>query len=270
MRQRINLITQRLGRNDAALGVAAQMNSPETVEAVGAAGFDFAYIDCEHGSFYLDGLTNLIRAAEAVGLTPVVRVPNHEPSYIMRVLDAGAMGVIVPNVCTKAQAEAVVAAAKYKEGDNGGIRGACPGTRATWHQTTDWPAFVRWSNENTLVWPLIESQQGIDNIDEIASVAGIHALMLGPFDYAHAIGLPGQPQHPRVQASYASVLKAANAHGREVVASLFSATPERMEEEKREWIQGGARILVAGSDRRMLFNALAHRLTALRSEKDCV
>jgi 4-hydroxy-2-oxoheptanedioate aldolase len=265
VRQRINLIKQRLDGGDAALGVAAQMNSPETVEAVGAAGFDFAYIDCEHGSFYLEGATNMIRAAEAVGLTPIVRVPNHDPSYIMRVLDAGAMGVIVPNVCTKAQAEAVVAAAKYRDGDNGGTRGACPGTRATWHQTTEWPEFVRWSNDNTLVWPLIESPQAIDNIEEIASVAGIHALMLGPFDYAHAVGLPGQPQHPDVQARYASVLKTARAHRLEVVASLFSATPERMEEEKREWIKGGARILVAGSDRRMLFNALSQRLKALRT-----
>jgi 4-hydroxy-2-oxoheptanedioate aldolase len=264
VRQRINLIKQRLGGNEAALGVAAQMNSPETIEAIGATGFDFAYIDCEHGSFYLDSVTHMIRAAEAVGLTPIVRVPNQEPSYIMRVLDAGAMGVIVPNVCTKAQAEAVVAAAKYKDGDNGGIRGACPGTRATWHQTTDWPEFLRWSNEHTLVWPLIESAQGIENIDAIASVPGVHALMLGPFDYAHAIGLPGQPQHPQVQASYSSVLQAAKVHGLEVVASLFSATPERMEEEKREWIKGGARILVAGSDRRMLFNALAQRVKALR------
>ena len=116
-----------------------------------------------------------------------------------------------------------------------------------------------------MVWPLIESPQAIENIDAIASVPGIHALMLGPFDYAHAIGLPGQPQHPEVQAKYAAVMQAASRNRLEVVASLFSPTPEQMEEEKFNWIQAGARILVAGSDRRMLFNALAQRVKALRS-----
>lgn len=265
MRERINLIKQRLSDGHAAIGVAVQMNSPENVEVVGAAGFDFAYIDCEHGSFYLEGATNMIRAAEAVGLTPIVRVPNDEPSYIARVLDAGAMGVIVPNVSTPEEARAIVSAAKYKDGDNGGTRGACPGTRATWHQTTEWPIFMRRSNENTMVWPLIESPEAIENIDAIASVPGIHALMLGPFDYAHAIGLPGQPQHPDVQARYADVMQAASKNNIDVVASLFSPTPEQMEEEKFNWIKAGARILVAGSDRRMLFNALTQRVRALRS-----
>jgi len=259
-----NKIIKRLDLGQAAIGVACQMNSPENVEIAGATGFDFTYIDCEHGSFYLEGATNMIRAADAVGLSPVVRLPNHEPTGIARALDAGAMGVILPNVSTHEQVIAIVAAAKYKNGENGGARGACPGTRATWHQTTDWPGFVNWANENTLVWPLIESPEGVANIEAIASVPGIHALMLGPFDYAHAIGLPGQSQHPEVQKAFAKVIEAAKKNKIEVVASLFSATPELMEQEKKNWLEMGARILVAGSDRRMLHNAMAQRVKALR------
>ena len=175
------------------------------------------------------------------------------------------MGVIVPNVSTAGEARAIVSSATYKDGNNGGARGACPGTRATWHQTTEWANFMRRANESIMVWPLIESAEGIANIDAIASVPGIHALMLGPFDYAHAIGLPGEPQHPDVQAKYAAVMQAARNNNIEVVASLFSPTPEQMEEEKLNWMKAGARILVAGSDRRMLFNALAQRVKALRS-----
>jgi 4-hydroxy-2-oxoheptanedioate aldolase len=123
---------------------------------------------------------------------------------------------------------------------------------------------VNWANENTLVWPLIESPEGVANIEAIASVPGLHALMLGPFDYAHAIGLPGQSQHPEVQKAFAKVIEAAKKNKIEVVASLFSATPELMEQEKKNWLEMGARILVAGSDRRMLHNAMAQRVKALR------
>lgn len=262
--KRDNLIIKRLADGHAAIGVASQMNSPENVEIAGAAGFDFTYIDCEHGSFYIEGATNMIRAAEAVGITPIVRLPNHDASAISRILDAGAMGVIIPNVTTREQVAAIVTAAKYKCDGNGGARGACPGTRATWHQTTEWPEFVEWANKNTLVWPLIESPEGVANIEAIASVPGVHALMLGPFDYAHAVGLPGQSQHPEVQKAFARVIQAAKYNGIEVVASLFSPTPEKMEEEKKSWLAMGARILVAGSDRRMLHNSMSQRVKVLR------
>jgi 4-hydroxy-2-oxoheptanedioate aldolase len=265
MRNRNHRVLEALARNEAALGVAIQMHSPEAVEVAGASGFDFVYIDCEHGSFHLEGATNMLRAAEAVGITGIVRVPDHEPSYIARVLDAGAMGVIVPTVESADQARAIVAAAKYRDGDNGGRRGACPGTRATWHQITDWPGFIRWSNANTTVWPLIETARGVENFDEIAAVPGVHAAMLGPFDLAHDIGLPGQPRHASVQESYRKVMTVARESGLEVVASLFAADPADMANEKKAWVASGARILVAGGDRRMLRRAMDERLAALRA-----
>ncbi|MGA0595238.1 HpcH/HpaI aldolase family protein [Enterovirga sp. CN4-39] len=265
MMLRRNRVLEALAEGRPALGVATQMNSPEAVEAIGAVGYDFTYIDCEHGSFFLEGAVQMIRASEAVGLTPIIRVPGHDPTFITRVLDAGAMGVIVPNVSTRGEAEQVVAAAKYLDGDNGGRRGACPGTRASWHQTTDWPAFARWSNANTMVWVLIESPEGVANAREIAAVPGLGAVMLGPFDLAHAIGRPGEPRHPQVAQAYDDVMAAARDSGVEVVASLFSAEPASMTREKAEWLEKGARILVAGSDRRMLVRALADRLAALRA-----
>jgi 4-hydroxy-2-oxoheptanedioate aldolase len=265
MRFRTNRVKQALERGEPALGVAIQMNSPEAVEAAGASGFDFVYIDCEHGSFYIEPMTHMLRAAEAVGVTGIVRVPSHDPNFIMHVLDAGAMGVIVPNVSTADEARSAIAAAKYRLGDNGGRRGACPGTRATWHQTTDWVEFVQWSNENTMVWLLIETAEGVSNFDAISAVPGAHAAMLGPFDLAHDIGLPGQPRHPTIHEKYRAVMQTARDNGLEVVASLFSADPAEMALEKEKWIEAGARILVAGGDRRMLRRAMDDRLQALRT-----
>lgn len=264
MRERINLVKAALQRGGTASGVAVQLACPESVEIAGATGFDFVYIDCEHGSFFLETAVQMIRAAEAAGISPIVRVPNHEPTLIMQALDAGALGVIVPNIATGKQAAASVAAAKYKSGSNGGMRGACPGTRASWHQVTNWPDFVAWSNANTMIWLLIESPEGVERIDEILAVPGIDALMLGPFDLAHALGYPGQTDHPEVTQRYVSLIRKAKMHNVEVVASLFSADPAKIAVEKLKWLELGVRILVAGSDRRMLVNAMRDRAQALR------
>lgn len=264
MRMKPNYVLDAVRQGRIATGVAVQFGAPEVVESAGAAGYEFVYIDCEHGSFFIDTAVEMIRAADAVGTTPVVRVPGQDPSYITRMLDAGAMGVIVPNVNTAAQAKAIAAAAKYKMGNNGGMRGACPGTRASWHQTMNWPEFVKWSNESTMLWPLIESPEGAENIEAIMDVPGIDAIMLGQFDFAHALGFPGQTQHPDVTRRYTEVVRKAKAAKKMVVGSLFSATPEEMRVEKRHWMELGVRIFVAGSDRRMLVNAMRTRIAAVR------
>src|SRR5258705_1322480 len=149
--------------------------SADMVEMAAAANFDFVYLDLEHGSFGFDSAIHLIRAAEASGITPLVRVPDHTPSLIMRVLDAGAMGVIVPNVKSAAEAQSVVSAAKYTWNANGGSRGACPGTRATWHQVRDWQEFSILSNKEAWVWMHLESPEALHTVDEIGKMPTIDA-----------------------------------------------------------------------------------------------
>jgi 4-hydroxy-2-oxoheptanedioate aldolase len=254
-----------LAKGELAAGVGVQTASPEMVEMVAAAGYDFVYIDCEHGSFQLDTAVQMIRAAEAAGTTPLIRVPNHSSSFIMRCLDAGAMGIIAPNVQTKQQAESIVAAAKFKSGDNGGIRGACPGTRATWHQSANWREFSSRANETTTVWLLIESLEAVENLDEILAVPGIDALMLGPFDLAHAMGFPGQTDHPAVTDQCLKIIEKAKRRGIDVVATLFSSESQEILAERKRWIELGARILITGTDRRIVMRAMNDRLAALRA-----
>ncbi len=262
MDRRKNKVHAGLSARNCATGVAVQLASPEIVEMVGAAGFDFVYIDCEHGSIGFDRLVEMIRGAEAVGLTALVRVPSQDRSFIMRVLDAGALGVVVPGVSSAKEAAAIVSAVRYRENGDDGTRGACPGSRATWHQAQDWPAHVRWSNDTVMAWLIIETEAAIDAIDEIVAVPGIGALMLGPYDLAHEMGYPGEPRHPRVAARLARVTSAARAAGVEVVASLFSPTASGVAAEKAVWLESGVRIHVVGSDRRMFMNALRERWSA--------
>ncbi|SFI94979.1 aldolase/citrate lyase family protein [Bradyrhizobium sp. Gha] len=257
-RKRLNRIKLALLEGRSAWGIGVQTNSAEIIEMAAAAGFDFVYLDCEHGSFGFDGLIPLIRAAEASGVTPVVRVPDQTPSFIMRVLDAGAMGVIVPNVKSADEARAIVSAAKYLDGANGGTRGACPGTRATWHQVRDWKEFATTSNCDTTVWLLLESPEALKSANEISAVPGVDAIMLGPFDLAHALGLPGRTSHAAVIEACREIANSARSNGAEVVWTIFGSGSSTQDQELIASM--GSRIVVAGTDRRIVMNALRGRL----------
>jgi 4-hydroxy-2-oxoheptanedioate aldolase len=253
-RPRRNAVKLAIADGKMALGIGVQTNSPDMVEMAAAAGFDFVYLDFEHGSFGFDSAIHLIRAAEASGITPLVRVPDHTPSFIMRVLDAGAMGVIVPNVKSAAEAQSVVSAAKYAWNSNRGSRGACPGTRATWHQVQDWADFSIANNKETSVWLLLESPEALQVLDEILKVPGIDAIMLGPFDLAHALGLPGQTTHKLVIDACREISTKARDSGIEIVWTMFGRS--RTGEEQEFIATMDARIVIAGTDRRIVMTAL--------------
>lgn len=239
-----NAIRRRLAQGDVALGAVVQMASPEAVEMLGLAGYDFAVIDTEHGTIDSALLVHMIRAADAVGVASIVRVPDHSSSHILRVLDAGAAGILAPHVRTPGDAMALVRSVKFApEGE----RGACPSTRATGHLTRDWPSFVQQANRDTLVWCLIEDREALDAIDAIAAVPGVDGLMFGPFDLAQALGLPGQIGHPEVNTLRDKVLKAANARGVELI-SLSVWEPGGMAGARTR----GARVVIEGSDRALL------------------
>jgi 4-hydroxy-2-oxoheptanedioate aldolase len=253
--KRPNKVKQKLARNEHPIGAFVQMNNPEVVEVIGNAGYDYVWLDSEHGSFRYDGAIQMIRAAEATGMTPLLRVPNHEPTNIMHALDAGAMGVIVPQVTTAAQARSVVAAAKYQiSGQAYGNRGACPLIRTAGHQTPDWKEFAQWSNDNVTVWLLVETVEGIDNLDEILDVPGVDAIVLGAFDLSISMGYDGDRNHPAVIAKLDGLMDKVRARNVDVVGMLFADEATGMLDMKKTYEKQGCRIFIAGTDRRILVN----------------
>lgn len=259
-----NAIRDLLATGRSALGVTVQTASADIVEMAGRAGFDFVWIDCEHGAFLLEQALQLIRAAEGARMTPVVRVPELDASLVARVLDAGAMGVIVPNLTTRAQAQTLLAATRYKDQGNGGARGACPSVRAASHLTRDWTEFVSWSNANIMAWGTIESLEGVRNIHEILE-AGLDGIALGPFDLAHDMGFPGQPGHPEVLRALESVSLAAREKDVPVIATLFSSAEADMRQEQAWWEERGVRIFSTGTDRGLIVTAMEARVRANRA-----
>jgi len=207
-------IRSRLESGQRAFGATIQLPIPEAVEIAGYAGLDFVWIDAEHGTMDLGDVNQLVRAADACGVDAIVRVPDHSASFIQRVLDTGAAGIIAPHVDSVAAATAIVAAAKFAPD---GVRGACPSTRGVGHLSLDWPADSRRANEDVLVFGLIEEPTGVENVEAIAG-SGLDGLLFGAFDLAQSLGLDGDVTHPDIDKMHSRVVAAVHAAGIEYLA----------------------------------------------------
>jgi 4-hydroxy-2-oxoheptanedioate aldolase len=255
-----NKIKKSITERGMAFGTWAQMNSPEFCEIAARSGLDFVIVDMEHGSFGIDSAVNMMRAVEAGGATPVVRVPDHSRTNIQKVLDAGATGVLVPSVGTREQAEAIVQAARFAPQ---GIRGACPCTRGTGHGVFDWKPFLEWSERNVIVAALIETPDGIRNFEEIISVPGLDMVALGPFDLSQAMGYAGEHKHPDVQRKLEELTAIARGRDVEVMTVVFDSDPAVISRDTQRWKELGARVVAVSGDRFMLatgFKAIARSL----------
>lgn len=237
-------IRNKLKSDQAAFGVTLQMPSPDEVEIAGHAGLDYIWIDAEHGTMDLGDINVMVRAADAVGIDSIVRVPDQTPSFIQRVLDTGATGILVPHMRTPEDARAIVAAATYAPP---GIRGACPTIRAFGHMSANWAEDLSRARKDVLVFGLIEDIEGVENIEAIAA-AGLDAVMFGPFDLAVALGLDGNVKHPKIVEMGARVRRAAVAAGIQCFALLGwdAGTLESLAAE-------GVRIFNIGGDKGGLF-----------------
>ncbi|MEK7815062.1 MAG: aldolase/citrate lyase family protein, partial [Chloroflexota bacterium] len=160
----------------------------DLVELFGAIGYDFVMIDCEHGPMDLDQVEHMVRAAEVFGITPITRIPDHEEATILRFLDRGVQGIIVPHVNTREEADAVARAARYyPEGHRGvgGGRAHDYGVKVSRSEST------RWINSQTLVIPMIEETEAVENLDGILQVPGVDVLHVASGDLGQSMGNPG-------------------------------------------------------------------------------
>ncbi|MFM0347824.1 HpcH/HpaI aldolase family protein [Paraburkholderia sp. RL17-347-BIC-D] len=246
-------IRGKLSNNERSYGIAIQLPCPEIVEIVGATGYDFAWIDAEHGCFSLSEIRDLIRSADAFDIDSIVRVPSHDVTFIQRVLDLGATGILVPHIRTVEDGIAVAAATRYGPS---GTRGACPGTRAVGHVTEDWVSDYQRADQDVLIFGLIEDLEGMENVDAIARECGFDGLMYGPFDLSMALGLKGDVTHPTVRKMHDRVIEATRAAGIEYVASNASW--------ESDLEASGARIIAVAGDRFALFNSFRQGLADVK------
>ena len=196
-------------------GIFNGIPSPALVEMCAYAGFDFLLIDNEHGSAGLETTENMLRAARASNLPPLVRCLEHD---IARTLDIGAGGLQIPMVSTAAHAAALVQRVKYPlaQGVSGlsGQRGSAFSTRAAGYGAFGGPEHSRRSNEGIALVVMIETPEGVANAAAIAAVDGVDAVFIGPNDLAHAMGCENRWNEAPVQAAIEQALKAVAAAGK--------------------------------------------------------
>lgn len=192
---RENKVKKMLKDGKSAIGTFVKINDPAVVEVLGSSGYDFIIIDNEHTAMNKESMVNLIRAADISGIVPTVRVRENSAAEILQALDAGALGVQVPQVDTLQEARDVVDRVKYWPG---GKRGFVASHRACGYGVMEPMEYARMSNENTLVVCYCETADAIKNLDEILSVQDIDVIFMGPYDLSQALGVIGQPNHPKV------------------------------------------------------------------------
>jgi 2-keto-3-deoxy-L-rhamnonate aldolase RhmA len=209
----------------------------DVVELIGLAGFDGVILDMEHGPLSIDSLPGLIRAAHAASIFALVRVPDASPSQIGSALDAGADGIIVPQIGSAEAARSVAEASRFAPS---GKRGANPWVRAAGFSGR--PSWFAEANERVVVLVMIEGREGVEAAEEIIETPGLDGVFLGPVDLSHAVGVPGQIDHPDVVAKIREVVELARRHGK--TTAVFAPTPQGA----RAWLSSGVKMAAVGVD----------------------
>jgi 4-hydroxy-2-oxoheptanedioate aldolase len=241
-----NPVKQAIRDGRTVFGLYIAVPSPVMVELAGYAGFDFVRIDICHSAVDLPTVAEMIRAAEASGVTPTVRV-DYDPHLIAKVLEAGAMGLFIPDVSTVEMAKSVVNAVHFAPlGD----RGTFAASRITRYGAISSGEYAKWSNEEILLGVQIESKEAADNLEMTLGVDGIDMIGSGRGDLANALGLTGQKNHPSVLALEEKIFDTAKKRGKSVSVNL-DPTADNFADTVTLW-KKKAQVITLGHDLTLL------------------
>ena len=206
---RTNTTKIKLAEGNVVYGAIVSRFAPDTVEIFGAIGYDFVMIDCEHGPMDLDQVEHMVRAAEVFGITPIARIPDHADSTILRFLDRGVQGIIVPHVNTREEAESVARAARYYPEGHRGVGG---GRAHDYGVGVSRDESTRWVNSQILVIPMVEETEAVENLDAILAVSGVDVLHVAAGDLGQSMGNPGPTDVRRLMSQIVPKIKASGKH----------------------------------------------------------
>lgn len=225
-------------------GVWSGLDDPQAIQVLGHAGFDFVSVDLQHGFASLHSLRALLDALDKTPTAPVVRVPWSSPDAIGRALDLGAEGIIVPMVSTAEEARQAAAACRY----------APTGTRSwgpLWQETRTSFLEPDEGDARATCIVMIETAEGLENIDEIAATPGVDATYIGPNDLAISLGLGRTPwpESPELEAKMQHVIDRTREAGKVAGCDVRDA------EQTHYWADRGAQFMIAGKDAILLRDA---------------
>lgn len=193
-----NLLKKRLLDKKASYGVISPTTDPAVCEYIGLCGMDFYIMDAEHGPLTIAEVAHMIRACESAGVTPLARINSLDEKMILQYFDAGCMGVMMPGTNTVEDCRKLVECVKYYPQ---GKRGLGPVRSASYMAgALSQAGYLKFSNEQTLVFPMIETRECLANLKEMVMVDGVDGFILGPRDLALSMGFTDGPAHDEVKA----------------------------------------------------------------------
>jgi 2-keto-3-deoxy-L-rhamnonate aldolase RhmA len=248
MQKVTNVAKERLVQGALAIGVGVRaVRGVEIARIMKTAGFDFLFIDLEHGATSVETAYSISVAALDAGIAPFIRVPHGELALGTRCLDGGGLGLVIPHVDTAEEARAMVDAFKFQPLGHRSIGGGYPHFGFAPVPAKD---VVTALNDATLVVAMIETPKAVENADQIAAVPGIDVLLMGTNDLCLEMGIPGQLDNERVVAAIDSVVRACQKHGKwPGLGGVY------VRDLAKRYIGRGMRFVLAGNDVSLLMNA---------------
>lgn len=244
---------QQLLAKETLIGTLISIPSAEIVELLSLTGFDWLFLDAEHGAF---GPTEIISLLQAAHDCPcLVRIPGPDEAWIKKVLDAGAAGIIVPQISSAEQAQDVINYAKYPPQGKRGV-----GLGRAHKYGREFSNYLQNANEETVIVLQAENQHALDNIDAIATVNGVDAILVGPYDLSASLGKTGDLAHSIVQTAIQIISQACIAHDTRL--GIFGVCAEDVAPYK----QLGFTLLTVGVDTLFVESSANAALTSLRNE----
>ncbi|MGH9351614.1 MAG: HpcH/HpaI aldolase family protein [Terriglobia bacterium] len=255
---RKNTTLERIRKGEVVLGCALQYyRSAEIARVFAAAGFDYFFIDAEHGGFDLETIQDMISAAAHSGITPLVRVGELHYSLVARFLDVGAQGIVLPRVESPRLLKEAISWARFPPLGNRGF-GVMPPLLD--YEQRSFPEIIAHLNANTLIVVQFETRAAMERANELLSIPGVDVAMVGPADLSVSLGIPGEFDHPELVDCILQFMKACNAHS--VVPGIHC----RDEIRAAEWIQRGMRFVGSGGEHSLLFEKARQTVAQLREQ----
>lgn len=221
-----------------------------------SAGCDFVFVDMEHSGFSFETAKALLRSLHDAGLATLLRPPSHATHHISRACDVGAQGVCPPMMGTPAQAQAVIDAINYPPQ---GTRGAAFGIAHDDYAPRSVADAIAFANAKTSFVALIETAEGIENVEAITALEGCDCIWIGHFDLSNSLGIPGAFDDPKFTEAVARVMSAAKAHDKSVGRLVPSA------QEAERCIAEGCDFICYSGDIWVYREAVHHGLEAIRA-----
>jgi 4-hydroxy-2-oxoheptanedioate aldolase len=248
-----NPLKEKLSRGEPVFSMTVRLVRTVDIASIAyTAGFDSVYIDLEHSSFSLEDAGQISMACTYLGITPLVRVPGVDPFFVGRVMDSGAMGIVVPGVQSADEARAAVRAVKHAPLGERSRAGAAPQLH---YRTLPPDRTARELDDASVVVAQIESRSGLDAADAIAAAEGVDILLVGANDLSAELGVLGQMDHPEVHEAFLHVIDACRKHEKVAGIGGLGGRPDLI----RQYLERGAGYVSTGNDISFLAAAAAQK-----------